>query len=305
MQHGPHDGGGDGHVPSAVLLAVSRDAPGTGPLQEAFRSLGVEVREALWDGIGPGEGAVLVRHTWDYHLRLDDFLAWLGQLEAGGTRVLNPPEVIRRNVSKRYLAELAAAGVPVVPTRFIARAEELPSLHRLAEELGTSQWVVKPAIGASAWRIRRVGAEDATAVRDAVAEACPGDGALVQPFLPRVREGEWSLVFLGGAFSHAVLKTPPPGEFRVQAEYGGGVEPREPPEGAVETAARALALVGRHQEAFARVDGVLTDTGFLVMEVELIEPELFLEHAPGAAERLARVVAGRWGIPLPPGAPPG
>ena len=122
---------------------------------------------------------------------------------------------------------------------------------------------------------------------------------MVQPFLPEIAdEGEWSFVFLGGEFSHAVLKTPRAGDFRVQEDHGGRTEWREPPPGLL-TQAREAAISMPGPWLYARVDGVRRDAELLIVEVELIEPSLYLTHSPVAARKFAEAIKARISPPQP------
>ena len=246
--------------------------------------------EVRWDGYA----AIVLRSCWDYHRRLPAFLGWLDGLDAVGATVCNPVQVVRWNADKRYLRALEQRGVAVVPTRWC----ELLDAATLAEVLVDSGWdaaVVKPSVSASAqdtWRTSRSTAEE----DEARFHALTARGTvLVQPFVAAITEvGEWSLVFIGGAYSHAVLKRPRSGDFRVQHEHGGYAVPAEPSATTILAAETALAAIGPSLGnegsapcLYARVDGCIVDRTFVLMELELIEPALFLGEGPGAAERLA------------------
>lgn len=220
----------------------------------------------------------VIRTTWDYTERLPEFLAWV-DATASATRVVNAPEVVRWNAHKSYLLDLQARGVPVVPTRLLRRGEEA----RLDDVAG--DWkdvVVKGAVDAGARRAWHGAASDGEArLRAALAE---GD-VLVQPFLPEVAtEGEASLVFVDGRFSHAVRKRPAAGDWRVQAQWGGVAAPATPSDEEMRVARAALEAVAT-PTLHARVDLV---AGRL-MELELIEPYLFLDAA--TARTLAAAIA--------------
>jgi glutathione synthase/RimK-type ligase-like ATP-grasp enzyme len=246
---------------------------------------GVEVVPVVWtEPLPPAVDALVLRSTWDYHLRLSEFLAWVDAVEASRIPLLNPPGTIRWNVDKKYLLEVEARGVPIVPTRHAARGSRvaLPSLLR---EAGWAEAVVKPCVSGGAFETWRAGPGGEDAVR--FARQLERMDCLVQPFLAElVSEGEWSLLFFRGAYSHAVLKRPERGDFRVQEEFGGVAARAEAPPAVVEAAARALEASG--QETFyARVDGVVRGGRLEVMELELVEPSLFLEPSSGSAERFA------------------
>jgi glutathione synthase/RimK-type ligase-like ATP-grasp enzyme len=156
--------------------------------------------------------------------------------------------------------------------------------------------VIKPSISGGAWHTLRGTVGDA-AFAAAVAQLPRDCDYLVQPFVPEiVSDGEWSLLYFAGAFSHAVIKRPAAGDYRVQGEHGGSAEPAQVDAATLAAADRALAAVaalGHGDHAYVRVDGVVSGGRFLVMELELIEPFLHLAAHPAAAERLAQDVAAR------------
>ena len=228
--------------------------------------------------------AVILRSTWDYHHRPGEFRDWLERLESYGVAVWNPVALARWNMDKRYLRDLAGRGVSTVPTAWIGAGEGV-DLNELMESKGWHDAVLKPVIAATSYRTVRV--------PRAVAghrEIEHGE-AMLQPFVPQVAgEGEWSLVFLGGEYSHAVLKRPAAGDFRVQEEFGGSSQAAEAPSMLRESAAEVLAAV-EHPWLYARVDGVRDDDGrLLLMELEMLEPLLFLAHHPQAPERFAEAI---------------
>lgn len=264
------------------------------PLLGELWRLGIRAEPAVWDDPAVDWkrfDAAVIRSTWDYHLGQAAFAAWLTRLEALGVAVWNPAPVIRANSDKSYLRELEAAGVLTPPTAWILKKSRA-DLDSLLEARGWTDAVVKPVISAGAYRTYRVarGREGGQAALD---EVLAHSDAMVQPFLPEiVEEGEWSFVFLGGEFSHAVLKTPARGDFRVQEEHGGKTDRRVPPPALLAQAREAL-ISGPRPCLYARVDGVRRGGDLLVVELELIEPSLYLSHAPGAAKMLAEAVKAR------------
>jgi Glutathione synthase/Ribosomal protein S6 modification enzyme (glutaminyl transferase) len=239
--------------------------------------------------------AVVIRSCWDYHLAHAAFLAWIAELDSKGVRVFNPPALVRWNAEKTYLRDLSSSGVPVVPTRWIERGEN-SSLDAIMRDQQWGEVVVKPAISASAHDTWRTSASQAHDAENRFREMVSRGRVLVQPYLDVIAaEGEWSLLFYDGAYSHAALKRPKPGDFRVQVEHGGGSEVREPEGLAIEAARVALAAAeqGRERSLYARVDGCMVDGRFLLMELELIEPDLYLRGKPWAPARLADALVAR------------
>ena len=302
-----------------IALATCAALPDLDPddrlLADALRALGAEVAAPVWDDPRVDWGAyglVLVRSPWDYHLKRDAFLAWTRAV-ASVTELRNPAHVVAWNTDKTYLRSLAEQGVPTVPTEWVARGTGAPALATLLAARGweDAEAVVKPTVGLGSSGLLRVatGDPDGAGARHLAGLVADGD-AMVQPFLPSLQEeGELSLVFCGGELSHAVRKRPGPGEFRVQPEFGAVAAVEEPSAAQVDVARRALACAGGATLDYARVDLVADGDGApLVMELELVEPTLYLEAAPGAAERFARrfaaVAGGEEGPrPLPAAAP--
>jgi glutathione synthase/RimK-type ligase-like ATP-grasp enzyme len=292
-----------GHGPR-LAFATWRGLPELCPddrlAAEALRRRGAAVHPLLWDAPcvdGAGFDAVIVRSVWDYHLRPVEFLGWVERLERAGTLLLNPPAVLRWNHHKSYLRDLAARGVATVPTVWLERGAEA-DLGGLLADRGWAEAVVKPAISASAHETWVTSPSRVRTDEGRLRALLLAGDALVQPLAPEVRhKGEWSLLFLGGAFSHAMLKRPRDGDFRVQEELGGSACPEEPPAALVEQARQALAAAPAPC-LYARVDGVERDGRLVVMELELIEPVLYFGAAPGAADRFAgacldRLAGGR------------
>ena len=234
--------------------------------------------------------AVVIRSCWDYHLRLEEFLGWITSLEKAGVRVWNPPAMLRWNADKIYLRELEERGVPIVPTLWPEPGFDLkPEPQRRKWK----QAVVKPRVSATAYRTMLTSAENTDAAQTLVNDLMRGPGAMVQEFLEEVQlQGEWSLIFFSGQFRHAVIKTPKAGDFRVQHDFGGAERLVEAPGSVIQAATRVIAAV-ENTPLYARVDGVESGGQFLLMELELIEPALFLKLSDGAAERFAEAIAAR------------
>jgi hypothetical protein len=259
---------------------------------EELRRRGATVEPAVWDDPGvrwSRYDRVVIRSCWDYHLRPGEFLAWLDRMEAEKIPLWNPAPVARGNVDKAYLADLAAAGIPVVPTAFLERGEAV-DLGPLLDERGWTDVVIKPSVSASAFRTLRIGRGEEEAARAELEEMAAASRVLIQPFLSEVQiRGEWSLMFLRGEYSHAVLKRPGAGDFRVQAELGGSATP-EQPSPALVGQARAVVETIPGPWLYARVDGVEIGGTFTLMELELIEPSLFLAAGPRAPARFAEAI---------------
>lgn len=285
----------------ATYAALPMLAPDEPPLIAALDALGIAAAPAVWDDPAVEWArfdAAVIRSCWDYHLRVEEFLGWVDRVSRSGVAVWNPPAVLRWNARKTYLRDLAAAGVRTVPTVWLdgAPTESEPApLEAILADAGWTDAIVKPVISASAhetWRITPAGVRaDPAGHHGRVQALIARGGAMVQPFIPHVvQEGEWSLLFFGGAFSHAVIKRAAPGEFRVQREFGGTHERVTPPP-AVLAHAEAALRVAPGTTAYARVDGVVIGDELTVTELELLEPSLFLDADPSAPARFAKAIA--------------
>jgi glutathione synthase/RimK-type ligase-like ATP-grasp enzyme len=263
-------------------------------LRRELAARGAESAAVVWDRAESdldGFDACIVRSTWDYHEKHEEFLAWARRAEAA-MPLWNEAETITWNSNKTYLRQLAERGVPIVPTAWLRRGSR-PSLDRVLAERGWEEAVVKPAVDLGARNLVRVcSGEDEG--QEALERVLARHDAMVQPFLPSIEEqGELSLVYLDGRFSHAVRKRPAPGDFRVQSIWGGTFEPAKPEPEHTEIAERALSQV-QPTPLYARVDLVEgPDCHPCLIELELIEPNLYLSTHPGAAGALAEAVVAR------------
>lgn len=268
----------------------------------ALKHRGVTVRIASWTGprdpFIDGDLAVL-RCPWDYSTNRDAFLAFVDDVAARG-RLVNPAAVIHWNTDKRYLNTLARAGVTTVPTLYVAKGEPAP-LKTLVEGLPqTDHYVVKPTIGAGSRDTIKFAMADLEKTQAVVDALVKNEGIMVQPFLPGIAEGEVSLVYVDGSYSHAVNKIPRDDDFRSQPEFGSRVERHEPTE--AERAVADTTLAAMHHALgpvasfllYARIDLVRgLDGNPVLIELELTEPSLYLGWGDGVADRLADAIVDR------------
>ncbi|MFI6001431.1 RimK family alpha-L-glutamate ligase [Streptomyces sp. NPDC051366] len=276
---------------SAMGLAFDADLP---LMLDALRARGVDAVAAPWDAEGfdwSQCAAVVIRSTWDYAERWPEYLAWADAVQ-GATRLDNPAGLVRWNTDKRYLGELAGHGVPVVPTRFIAPGEALT----LPEH---GQFVVKPSVSAGSRDTARYAEHHhGLAAGHVAALHAAGSTAMVQPYLSRIDEGERALVFLGGVFSHAMCKGPvltDAGVVDNERVPHPNLVPHRPSAAELALAGAALAAVpGTEALLFARVDMATADDGTpVLMELELVEPNLFMAHSEHGLRRFADLVHER------------
>lgn len=262
---------------------------------EPLNARGVHVVPAVWTDPQvrwQDFDLVVIRSVWDYHQHVDAFRSWLVSLEQCRARVCNPVATLRSNIDKSYLQDLQRAGFAVIPTEY-ALGSERRELSQIMRDRGWPLAVVKPTISSSAHGTFRTSLETASSDQPAFERLLNGGAAMIQPFVPQIVElGEWSLIFFNGEFSHAVLKRPAQGDYRVQAEHGGSSLLSVPPATFIE---RARAVIHREGEPllYARVDGVAIDGEFTLIEVELNEPLLFLASDSAAPARFAAAIARR------------
>lgn len=252
----------------------------------ALADAGAEVTPIVWSEPFDAAGfdLVLPLVAWGYHKRFDHWMKVLDRLEEQRARVRNPIPLLRWNGDKNYLAELYERGVPVVPTE-VAESLDQGSLATVRAHFGCADLVVKPPVSASAYLTFRIGEGEP------IPDPVRGRRMMVQPWLESItKTGEWSLLFFDGELSHALSKVPVAGDFRVQPEHGGIIASCDPPAGAEEVARAALAAAPA-PALYARVDLVAGNHGALqVMELELIEPAMWLDQSPEAPKRFADAV---------------
>jgi O-ureido-D-serine cyclo-ligase len=290
-------------VTAREALALDEDMS---PLLLALQGAGASVETPCWDDPAVDWGSfdrAVLRSTWDYVDRIEEFLDWTERCSEQ-TRLQNPPAVVRWNIDKHYLVELAHAGVAVVPTRFVEPgADHLVELDRFLAEgqgaftVGTcgafEQFVVKPSIGAGsrdAARYTRAQRDKALAHVERLLAA--GRSTMLQPYLDRVDEyGETAVVYIGGRYSHAFRKGP---LLRLGDDLVSGlfapehITPREPDAAERRVAAEAYGSIAGASPLYARIDLIRDERGEpVVLELELTEPSLYFVHAPDAANRFA------------------
>lgn len=271
-------------------------------LHDALAARGVRFERPLWsdpDVDWSRYDLAVVRTVWDYTGDRDAFVAWAARAGAL-TRVENPPDVLRWNTHKSYLIELEERGAPVVPTAWLGRDDRV-DLAALCAGRGWDDVVVKPAVAAGSDGLVRTGNGPAAHRRaqDALDALLAAGDVMVQPFRPRISEGELSLVAVEGRVTHAVRKRPAEGEFRVQGRFGGRYARETPSADAVALAEWILEALGAPL-LFARVDLVTADDGTLELgEVEATEPDLYLEQSEEGTRALVDAIVAR--LPEDPG----
>ena len=244
---------------------------------------GLSVVPAVWNdkSVNWSEfDAVIVRSPWDYFLKGDAYFQWIQSFlkDNSKTKLLNPPQAILDNIDKRYLLEFEQQGIPIIPTELVELGSKA-SLHSLIKKRNWDKVVIKPVISAGAYGTWRCSLEKSTHDQEKFAEQISRETVFIQPFMPEIQsEGEWSIMYFNGKYSHSVLKSVKGNDFRIQEEFGGTTKTVEP---TVEILKQTQKIMDLQKEPllYARVDGVIRDGQFLLMELEINEPSLFFEFS--------------------------
>ncbi len=284
-----------------IALATCRDLPDwevdDAPLHEALRARGVDLQRPAWDDPSfdwSSCDACLIRTTWDYTERCEEFVTWAERISAL-TQLHNSAEIVRWNTHKGYLRDLESNGLPIIPTRWL----EAGSQVSVARELSVAGWTrafLKPAIGATARETLRFDADEAgvAAAESHLARVLSHEDMMLQPYLERVETtGEVSAIWIDGRITHCVRKVPVAGDYRVQDDFGAHDEPAAFTSEQRDLACRIVESVPGDL-LYARVDFLESDDGDLLLtELEVVEPSLFFRHGPEAAEALADALCKR------------
>jgi glutathione synthase/RimK-type ligase-like ATP-grasp enzyme len=281
-----------------IVLATANDQPDITPSDrlyaDALERRGCRVRGAPWNGEGTAfadADAIVIRSTWGYYKEEGLFRAWTESM-ASSTRLFNPIGLVRWNLRKDYVGELAAAGVRVPACHFAVA--DVAAIDRVFVETGWSRAVIKPAVGGGGYAVELVARDEVASTVARLPESIRATGVLVQEFLPEIADGELSQIFFDGRFSHAVRKRPRVGEFRVNSRFGATRSSEQSEPQIIAQGASALHALPE-LPLYARVDGVVRGSELIVLEVEVLEPALFMEFDPASAERFAEATLRRLG----------
>ncbi|MES2290754.1 MAG: hypothetical protein V4530_13555 [Pseudomonadota bacterium] len=277
---------------TATALAVLTPDPDDDGRYDDWRTQATQLERLLpdvpivyrpWSSDAEPAALTLPLMTWGYHRHLDRWYAALDAWDAAGSHFANSVSVLRWNTDKAYLVDLAARGVGVVPTIDVTMFDE-DALAQARAALGTAELVIKPPVSAGSDATFRLSSTDGAP------PAVVGTRMLVQPLMPDILEhGELSLFYLGGTLAHAIVKRPKSGDFRVQPQFGGRASAIDPPAVARAAAEAALAASGPGL-LYARVDLVPDGDDFRLMEIELIEPWLYLDQARDGGAAFANAI---------------
>jgi hypothetical protein len=266
-------------------------------MRAALLAYDIAIEPVFWQDLGTDwtqYSAILPLLAWNYPQEVDVLHTRFDEIAAAKGRLLNHPDVLRANMDKGYLADLSARGAPVPPTLSVDICTAQVILSSF-DHFSCDEIIIKPRIGAGAWRQARLKRGEPVPSADIL----PPAAALIQPFLPAVtHEGELSLLYFGGEFSHALIKKPQTGDYRTQGQYGAIETGIPAPPDALVAAEQVLSKAKGAPFTYARVDLVRgPDGAWLLMELELIEPWLYLAHdgheGRYGAALLAKAIAAR------------
>ncbi len=267
-------------------------------LEQILAELGLDFTFEVWSDDGVDWTAyshLLMKSPWDYFDRYPEFLAWCQKVKSLGIPVINNMDTVIRNSDKRYLQEIEDRGFSIVPTIFNSK-NQIPDIEACFGVFGTEQMVIKPTVSGGAKNTMKIEKGNWQADREEIEKLLASENFMLQPFVREVAEvGEFSYLFFNGKFSHAVLKSAKSGEFRVQHFFGGQIHPIDP-------TLIELVYIQKIIDEFAantlyaRVDGVWIKGVFYLMELELIEPYLFLFTSKEGRENYKNAIRERFGV---------
>lgn len=252
---------------------------------------GLDITAEIWDDPAVNwkqYDVALLKTPWDYHEKFEAFTNWLAMLDFLGVRLVNDVQTVRWNMDKHYLREIIDAGFDVIPSIFLEQGWQ-GDLQALFHTLQANSIIIKPCVSGGSKNTIVVKQEDAGSAYAQVVALLRQGAFIAQPLMKEVQEGEWSYIFFNGKFSHAILKKPAAGDFRVQQIYGGTIETLHPSEAEI---AHAHTFVATFAEEclYARVDGLMVNGKFVLMELELIEPFLYLSYGACAVENYCQAL---------------
>ncbi|TDQ18668.1 hypothetical protein DFQ04_0473 [Algoriphagus boseongensis] len=264
-------------------------------LSDTLTSLGVSNEIQAWSDPSVNWGGydfLLIKSTWDYFDYYPEFLDWIEKIKDLGIPVLNDLATIQWNSSKKYLLEIEEKGFPVIAGMILPKGFK-PELGEILKKVNSEVLVIKPLVSGGAKNTLKIPVAEWEKYKAKVIELVKDEDFLAQPFVPEVAEvGEYSLIFFNAKFSHAVLKTPAKSDFRVQHYFGGTIQEIEPAQFLLDSAQKLINEFGANT-LYGRVDGVVIDGVFHLMELELIEPYLFLGLSEKALPNYKKALAER------------
>lgn len=256
-------------------------------LSSFLKRKGLDVDIVIWNDPAVSWSdyeVVILKSPWDYHEKFSEFLDWLDLIERLNITKLNPVKIVRWNLDKHYLRDISEAGLAVIQTDFLEQGSAV-DLEQYFTIFNTHTLIVKPAVSGGSKNTFKFNKGEAPELSERINVLLKGEAFMVQPFVEEIQtEGEWSMLFFNGKYSHCILKKPQKDEFRVQNQFGGSVHPQMP---STELLDQAEQYVKQFAQGclYCRVDGVRINGVFHLMELELIEPSLFLAADEDSFER--------------------
>ncbi|MFT3747357.1 MAG: hypothetical protein QM768_03535 [Agriterribacter sp.] len=246
---------------------------------------GLNITAEIWDNPAVDwkkYDVMLLKTPWDYHEKYTQFITWLDKTESLGIKMFNDFHLVRWNMDKHYLETIAGTGLPVIPSIFLNKGwnGELSSLFK---KLQATKLIIKPCISGGSKNTIVIYSNTIADQADNILSLLSQGDFIAQPLMPQIEEGEWSFIFFNGRHSHTVIKKPKAGDFRVQQIYGGTIVPVNPGQALIKSA-EAYVQQFAGDALYARVDGIMVNGHFILMELELIEPFLYLSYGNGAVE---------------------
>lgn len=249
-------------------------------LLDFLNSKGYHIAKEIWNDADVKWEAydlVILKSPWDYFDLIENFYAWLAKIEDKKVKLLNPIPIVKWNADKHYLQEIEKAGLKITPSTFLSKGDQI-NLATYFELFNTDQLIIKPCVSGGSKNTFKVTAKNVDEITATIAQLILNEDFIIQPFLKEIEQhGEWSFLFFNGKFSHAILKKAKEGDFRVQATFGGTVHSQNAPSDYLNS---AQLYVNQFAKGclYARVDGTIINDEFYLMELELIEPFLFLAN---------------------------
>lgn len=278
-------------APQNITLYVQNILTEEKLLVDALVQKGLKVGKKSWSDENfdwSQTDKVLIRTTWDYFERFEEWKSWLN-LVSQKTELINPVELVRWNMDKHYLGDLARRGINVPETHYIEKGIST-SLRKLHMKTGWKETILKPCVSGASRHTYKLNADNIEAHEAIFQKLIQNEAFMLQPFQKNIVKGEISLMVMGGQFTHAVLKVAKPGDFRVQDDFGGTVQPYQPSAAEMDFAEKAVAAC-KPTPYLARVDIIRDNKDELaIIEIELIEPELWFRLNPNATEVLAAAI---------------
>lgn len=278
-----------------IALVTYRDSPklpdGEKLLFDELHYRGHLVDETPWDDPQVNwlnYDRIVLRASWNYHEHIVDFKRWLTAIRDKQLPLWNPIETVLWNIDKHYLKYLSSKGVNIIPTVFVEEGEAFNTQNILLE-IGSSQVIVKPAYGASAFGVNKFATTETELIKKKINDLQTHSAVMIQKFLPEISQGELSLIFFNKVYCHSALKTPSPTDYRTQPHFGGTEAAFIPTPEIIMQAQKIINTV-QGSLLYARVDGININGVFHLMELELVEPYLFLEQSPDAPKKFADAI---------------